>query len=170
MVLKIEYLSEELTRFCQLRQRFLERDGQIDDATFLAVLESVDQLRSAIAAAACSALEDESVASRLRGRMDQIEARIRRIDRRADDKREMALRAMREAGLERLQARGVRIELRRTPPTLIVGDEVRIPDEFRVTQPPRLNYQAIREALGAGADVPGAELSEPETYLSVRAD
>ena len=115
-----------------------------------------------------SALEDEDAASRLRGRMDEMEARLRRTERRAEGRRELALNAMAEAGLERLEAPGLRIEVRRAPPLLVVSDESLIPDAYRVEQRAQLDYHAIRDALKAGAEVLGAVLEDAEPYLSVR--
>ena len=128
----------------------------------------LSDLHAAILNEVRSALEDEDVASRLRGWMDEMEARLRRIERRAEGRRELALNAMAEAGLERLEAPGLRIEVRRAPPLLVVSDESLIPGAFKVQRPAWLDYQSIRDALKAGVEVPGASLQDTEPYLSVR--
>lgn len=161
-------LSEELTRFGELRQSFLGNEGDMSDAAAIEVLEGILDLHAAIVAAARSALDDEAAASRIRGRMDEMEARLRRVERRAEDTREMALRAMAEAGLEKLDAPGLQISLRHAPPQLVISDESLVPATFRVEQRARLDYQSIRDALKAGMDIPGATLADPEPYLSLR--
>jgi hypothetical protein len=163
-----EHLSAELTRFRELCHRLVSAGDAIDDAVVLDVLAGVSDLHAAILNKVRSALEDEDVASRLRGRMDEMEARLRRIERRAEDKREVALKAMVEAGLEHLEAAGLRIEVRRAPPILVVSEESIIPDAFKVARPAWLDYQAIRAALKAGVEVPGASIQDTEPYLSVR--
>ena len=168
MTVNSELLSAELSRFRELRHHLVEAGDAIDDAVVLEVLAGVGDLHDAILNEVRSALEDEDVASRLRGRMDEMEARLRRIERRAEGRRELALNAMAEAGLERLEAPGLRIEVRRAPPLLVVIDESLIPDAYKVQRPAWLDYQAIRDALKGGAEVPGASLTDTEPYLSVR--
>jgi hypothetical protein len=163
-----EHLSAELTRFRELRHRLVSTGDAIDDAAVLDVLAGVGDLHDAILNEVRSALEDEDAATRLRGWMDEMEARLRRIERRAEGRRELALNAMAEAGLERLEAPGLRIEVRRAPPLLVVSDETLIPEAFKVQRPAWLDYQAIRDALKGGAEVPGASLTDTEPYLSVR--
>lgn len=168
MSINPELLSAELTRFRQFRHRLVEAGDAADDNLLINALEGVIALRDAIATAARSALEDECAASRLRGRLDEMEAQLRVIERRAEGQRERALQAMQEAGLDHLDAPGLRIDVRLAPPTLLVSDEGLIPDAFKRERPSWLDYQAIRDALKAGEQVPGAALSAPEPYLSVR--
>ena len=163
-----ELLSAELTRFRELRHRLMEAGDTIDDDVVLDVLAGVSDLHDAILNEVRSALEDEDVASRLRGSMDEMETRLRQIERRAEGRRESALNAMAEAGLQRLEAPGLRIEVRRAPPLLVVSDERLVPEAFKVQRPAWLDYQAIRDALKGGAEVPGASLQDTEPYLSVR--
>lgn len=168
MVSEIKHLSAELTRFRELRHRLIEAGDTIDDAIVLDVLAGVSDLHDAILNEVRNALEDEDTASRLRGRMDEMEARLRRIERSAEGKREAALKAMNEAGLKSLSAPDLRIAVRQAPPILVVSDDSLIPDAYRVERPAWIDYQAIRDALRAGAEVPGVALAEPEPYLSVR--
>lgn len=168
MTSKQELLSAELTRFRELRHRVMGAGDTLDDAVVLDVLAGVGELHDAILNEVRSALEDEHAASRLRGRMDEMEARLRRIERRAEGRRELALNAMAEAGLDHLEAPGLRIEARRAPALLVVSDESLIPEAFKVQRPAWLDYQAIRGVLKGGAEVPGASLQDTEPYLSVR--
>jgi hypothetical protein len=151
-----------------LSRRLTESEGYCDGSTLRVALQGVSDLHDAILNEVRSALEDEDVASRLRGWMDEMEDRLRRIERRAEGRRELALNAMAEAGLERLEAPGLRIEVRRAPPLLVVSDESLIPDAYKVQRPAWLDYQSIRDALKEGAEVPGASLTDTEPYLSVR--
>jgi len=146
----------------------MEAGDTIDDDVVLDVLAGVSDLHDAILNEVRSALEDEDVASRLRGSMDEMETRLRQIERRAEGRRESALNAMAEAGLQRLEAPGLRIEVRRAPPLLVVSDERLVPEAFKVQRPAWLDYRAIHDALKGGAEVPGASLTDTQPYLSVR--
>lgn len=161
-------LSVRLSRFRDLRRRLIEGEGEHEDAILREAVEGVCDLHDAIRAAVLSALEDEDTASRLRGRLDELEARLRRVEKRAAEKRETSLHAMIEAGLEVLEVPGLRVAVRRAPPFIVLADESLIPEAYRVPQPAWINYRAIREALEGGGDVPGAAFSEDEPYLSVR--
>lgn len=153
--------------FRDCRRRLNECLGEPADAILLDALRGAINLRDAIVGAVRSALEDESAASRLRGRLDAMEARLRGIERRAEGKREMALRAMEEADLELLETADLRITVRHAPPLLLIDDESCVLDAYRVVVAPRIDYSAIRDALRSGGLVPGAALAEAETYLSV---
>ena len=123
----------------------------IEDAVVLDVPTAAGDLHAAILHEVRSALDDEDAASRLRGRMDEMETRLRRIERQAEGRRELALKAMAEAGLERLEAPGLRIEVRRVPPPLVVIDE-----------------SLILDALKNGTAVPGATFTNSKVSLAVR--
>ena len=161
-------INAELTRFPELRHRLVGAADAKGDTLVHDVLASVSDLHAPILSKVRGALADEDIASRLRGRMDEMEAHLRRIERRAEDKRGEALKAMAEASLQCLKAADLRIKVRRAPPILVVSDESAIPDAYRVARPAWLDYQAIRDALKAGVDVPGAALAVPQPYLSVR--
>ena len=167
---KLQDLSAELTRFRELRQRLAEAADDASETILMETLESVTALHDAIVGVVRSALEDEKAASHQRGRLDVLEIRLRHLELRAMGKREDALRGMAEAGLERLEAAGLRISVRQAPAVLVVEDESLVPDAFRVPKPARLDYQMIRDALARGYEVPGVKLSAPEPYLSVRTD
>lgn len=168
MVTQDEVLSAALTRFRESRHRLLGTSAEMDEASIHEALDRVGCLHDAIVAMARSALEDDNAASRLRGKLDMMEAALRRIERRGQGKRDLVLSAMTEAGLERLDATGVSIAVRHAPPLLVVTDEDLVPEVFRVARPALLDYQRIREALERGTGVLGARLADPEPYLSVR--
>lgn len=81
---------------------------------------------------------------------------LQRIECDAEGRRELTLGAMREVGLELLEAPDLGIARRYTPPPLAIDDESLVPDNFWVARPAWLDYQAIRNALKVGAQVTGA--------------
>jgi hypothetical protein len=58
--------------------------------------------------------------------------------------------------------------LRPAPPRVIILAEHDIADDFLKPQPPKLDRQAILDALKCGRSVRGATLSNQESILSVR--
>jgi hypothetical protein len=51
---------------------------------------------------------------------------------------------------------------------LIVVIEESIPQSYWLPQPPKLDRQALLTQLKRGADIPGAQLSNPKPVLMVR--
>ena len=161
-------VPSELTRFQELRRRLVEADPQIDETTLLDTLEGATNLHEAICEIVRSALEDEAIAGGLRGRMDELEERLRRIETRSEKKREIVLVAMSESGIDKIMAPDATISLRPVPQSVVVTDENSIPEGFWVPQSPKLDRRRILEFLKAGNTVVGTELSNPRLCLSVR--
>lgn len=161
-------IAAELTRFQELRRRFLVDDPELDDITLADTLEGITNLHEAVTAVIRSALEDEAMVRGLRGRMAELDARLARLDERASKKRELALSVMDEARVEKITAPDVTISLRPAPPAVEVTDEEAIPEMFWVRPTPKLDRRRILEVLKAGVVVMGARLSTPRACLSVR--
>jgi hypothetical protein len=169
LTIKHQDVSAELNRFAEIRQHLSGKLGEVDEATLQEALIEIAELHDAIAETVRSALEDEAAASRLQEEMKEKEVLLRSLEQGAESKRDTALRAMMEMGLESLDARGIKIDIQHSATTLIIGDEGLIPDTFKHPRPPLVDYQAIRDALNDGASVPGATLASAEPCLVVRA-
>jgi hypothetical protein len=94
--------------------------------------------------------------------------RLSRLELRASKKRELALEAMTEAGLSKLEQPDFTASARAGSPALVVIAEERIPKAYWVPQPPKLDRQAILGELKRGIEIRGAEISNPKPVLSVR--
>jgi len=115
-----------------------------------------------------SALVDEALHSGLRGRLDDMRARLSRLEVRASKKRELALQAMSEAGLAKLEQPDFTASTRAGSPALLVLSEHAIPPAYWLPQPPKLDRRTILGELKRGIEIPGAEMSNPKPVLSVR--
>ena len=87
---------------------------------------------------------------------------------RAGKKREVALHAMSEAGLAKLEQPDFTASMRAGSPALVVVSEQTIPLCYWLPQPPKLDRQGLLGELKCGALVPGAELSNAKPVLMVR--
>ena len=161
-------LSVEASRYTQLKQSLLAQYPDADEDTLLDSLEGITDLQEMIAAVIRSALVDEALHSGLRGRMEDMKKRLSRFELRAGKKRELALHAMTEAGLSRLEQPDFTASARAGFPALVVIAEDQIPSDYWVPQPPRLDRQSILAELKRGAEVPGAQMNNPKPVLSVR--
>jgi len=161
-------LKNELQHYRRLRERLLEDLPEADDETFRDTLEGITELHEMIAAVIRSALVDEALHAGLRVRLDDMKERLSRLELRAGKKRQLALDAMAEAALTKLEQPDFTASARAGSPALVVIAEDRIPEAYWLPQPPKLDRQALLGGLKRGLEIPGAQMSDPKPVLSVR--
>ena len=161
-------LKLETVKHHALKERLLANWPACDEETLRDTLEGITHLHEMIAAVIRSALVDEALHSGLRFRLDDMTERLSRLELRANKKRELALHAMTEAGLSRLEQPDFTASARVGSRALVVIAEDQIPEAYWVPQPPKLDRQSILAELKRGADILGAQMSNPQPVLSVR--
>jgi hypothetical protein len=163
-----QLIISELSKYQLLRERLLVGLPKVDEDTLRDTLEGITNLHEMIAAVIRSALVDEALHSGLRTRIDDMKERLSRLELRALKKRELALQAMSEAGLGKLEQPDFTASARAGSPALVVIAEDQIPAAYWVPQPPKLDRQSILGELKRGVEIPGAQMSNPKPVLSVR--
>ena len=161
-------LSFEVSKFQLLRNQLLERYPNTDDETLADTLEGITNLHEMIAAVIRSALVDEALGSGLSARLDDMKERQSRLEVRASKKRELAVQAMSEAGLAKLEQPDFTASTRAGVAALVVVSEQTIPEAYWLPQPPKLDRQRLIGELTRGGAIPGVELSNPRPVLMVR--
>jgi hypothetical protein len=161
-------LTNELQHYRRLRERLLEDLPQVDDETIRDTLEGITDLHEMIAAVIRSALVDEALHAGLRIRLDEMKQRLSRFEERAAKKRQLALEAMSEVGLAKLEQPDFTASTRPSSPSLVVVTEETIPGDYWLLQPPKLDRQGILSDLKRGAEIAGTQLSNPQPVLVVR--
>ena len=158
----------EVPKYQLLRQRLLSEYPNIDQETLADTLEGITDLHEMIAALIRSALVDEALHAGLRLRVDDMKERLSRLELRATKKRQLALEAMTEVGLSKLEQPDFTASARAGSPALMVIAEDRIPEAYWLPQPPKLDRQVILGELKRGMDIPGVQMSNPKPVLTVR--
>ena len=161
-------LQTEVRRYQLLGEKIIQEFPGTDDETIRDTLEGITDLHEMIAAVIRSALVDEALHAGLRFRLDDMRERLSRLELRASKKRELALEAMTEVGLSKLEQPDFTASARAGSPALVVVAEDRIPETYWVPQPPKLDRQAILGGLKRGIEISGAEMNNPKPVLSVR--
>ena len=161
-------LKSQVYLYQRLRVQLLDSFAEIDDETVQDTLEGMTDLHEMIAAIIRSALVDEALQTGLRSRLEDMKQRLTRLELRATKKRQLALAAMSEVGLKKLEQPDFTASARAGSPVLIVVAEDSIPNTYWVPQPPKLDRQTILGALKGGMDIPGTQLSNPQPVLMVR--
>ena len=98
----VPLLLAEKARYSALRDRLLLEIPDLDAETLADTLEGITDLREMLAELIRSALEDEALASGLSTRLKDMKARLERFEMRAGRKRQLALRVMGEAEIQKL--------------------------------------------------------------------
>ena len=161
-------LTVEASKYQLLRQRLLADYPNLEEETVADTLEGITDLHEMIAVVIRSALVDEAVQAGLRFRLDDMRERLSRLELRASKKRQLALEAMTEVGLTKLEQPDFTASARAGPPALVVISEETIPEAYWLPQPPKLDRQGLIGELKRGTAIPGAELSNPKPVLTVR--
>jgi hypothetical protein len=161
-------ISIELAKYQLFRQRLIADFPSADEETLLDTLEGITDLHEMIAVVIRSALVDEALHFGLRSRLDHMKERLSRLELRANKKRELALDAMTEAGLTKLEQPDFTAFARAGSPAFVIIAEDNIPESYWLPQPPKLDRQAILGELKRGKVIPGAQMSNPKPVLSVR--
>jgi hypothetical protein len=161
-------LKIEASKYQTLRERLLADWPTLEDDCLLDTLEGITDLHEMIAAVIRSALVDEALQAGLRTRLEEMRQRLARLEERGAKRRQLALDAMCEAGLKKLEQPDFTASARAgLPHLLIVADDV-IPEPYWVPQPPKLDRQSLLADLKRGDVIPGAQLGNPKPSLAVR--
>jgi Siphovirus Gp157 len=161
-------LKIEASKYQMLRERLLAEWPTLEDDCLLDTLEGITDLHEMIAAVIRSALVDEALQAGLRTRLEEMRRRLARLEERGAKKRELALHAMCEVGLKKLEQPDFTASARAgLTPLVIVADDV-IPEPYWVPQPPKLDRQSLLADLKRGEVIPGAQLGNPKPTLAVR--
>ena len=161
-------LRVEVSTYQTLKGRLQAEDLNLDELTLADTLEGITTLPEMIAAVIRSALVDETLCAGLRLRVDEMKQRLSRLDERAAKKRALALQAMTEVGLSKLEQPDFTASARAGTPALVVISEQSIPSIYWLPQPPKLDRPALLGILKRGNPVPGTQLSNPHPVLTVR--
>ena len=167
-MIHISNLKIESQTYQELKNRLQADFPALDHEILADTLEGITDLHEMIAAVIRSALVDEALHAGLRLRLDDMRERLSRLELRASKKRRLALEAMTEVGLTKLEQPDFTASTRAGSPALVVIAEDKIPEPYWLPQPPKLDRQAILGELKHGVEIPGAQLSNPQPVLMVR--
>jgi hypothetical protein len=167
-LMRMSPLERESLTYQVLKERLLTDHADLDEETLTDTLEGITNLHEMIAAVIRSALVDEALSAGLRKRLDEMKERLTRLEERGAKKRQLALEAMDEVGLGKLQQPDFTASTRPGSPSLVVTAEDDVPSPYWVPQPPKMDRQALLGELKRGAEIPGVQLNNPKPFLVVR--
>lgn len=161
-------LSAQLNAHLYLKSRLTEDFPDLDEETLTDTLEGMSDLNECLGAVVRSRADDEALIAGLKQRMEDMRARLHRLQERADKKKDLLCDVMDRAMILRLNQPDFTVSLRKTQRAIEILDEQEIPTDYWRPQPSKLDRQALGEALRAGSTVPGAKLGEARNTITVR--
>jgi hypothetical protein len=149
----------------------LAESGEVDAQTVMDTLESLDgELNEKAVSVAMFSRNLDATAAAVREAGKAMLERAARLERRAESIRQYMLYQLQFAQVSKIECPWFTIAIKRNPPAVVIDDEQALPAEY-LTQPeppaPRPDKAKIKDALKAGADVPGARLIQSDR-LEVR--
>jgi hypothetical protein len=166
--MSVAVLRTEVQVYNLLRSKLVDVYPDLDDETIRDTLEGVTTLHELIAQLIRSALFDKTLQTALRTRIEEMRARLARLAERGLKKRQLALEALNEAGLRKLEQPDFTASARLGAPPLVVTSEQSIPEEYWIPQLPKLDRQTLTCDLRRGDEIPGACLGNAAPILVVR--
>ena len=161
-------MNTQILVYKRIRNQIFTEYPELDDDTLLDTLEGITNLPEMIGEVVRSALIDEHLLQGLKLRLGEMKERMDRLRERARKKRALAIEIMTEADLSKLTEPDFTVSLRKSPPSLIVLNEMDVPEDYWIPQPDKLNKTAILQALKTDQDIPGVQLSNGQPTIAVR--
>ena len=162
-----EPLRIEASKYQLLRERLSADNPTLDEECLLDTLEGITDLHEMIAAIIRSALVDEALQAGLRTRLEDMRHRLTRLEDRGAKKRQLALETMCEVGLKKLQQPDFTASARAGVPSLIIMSEGLVREPTGSPSHPSSIVRRFAD-LKRGAEIPGAQLGNPQPTLAVR--
>lgn len=151
-----------LTEQYRSLQALAESETDIPDEVIADTLEALGgELELKVQNVARFALNQDAMAEAIECAADAMKARAQRLRKRTAHLRNYLLTNMQAAGLQRIETPEVVLAIKNNPESVVVFAEGELPERFMVQpEPPpkRADKAAIKAALKAGEDVPGARL------------
>jgi hypothetical protein len=165
----MEVLRLEAAHYRLLADQLKAEYGALDDDTLRDTMEGVSELPQMIEGLVRSALDDEALITGLKSRLDAMSERLARIKERHEKKRGLAAWAMGSAGIPKMEVPDFGVSLCAGMQRLMISDPTKIPDQFLVPQPSKLDRTAIATALKGGEIIEGAVFETGNPFIAVRA-
>jgi len=161
-------ITHEINGYRLCRDLILEQWPSLDDETLRDTLEGITDLHEMIAEVVRSALADQAMATGLKLRLDDMKSRLARLEERGRKKRQLALDALVEVDIKKLTQPDLTVSVRVGTKAIVVTSEDKIPEDFWIPQPSKLDRNGVLAALKSGKMIDGATLNNPAPTLSVR--
>lgn len=144
------------------------RSGQEDEDLAIDMIEGETGLFECIDALLAANTADVAMSVGINKVVSDLEGRRRRVEARISTRRALIEQAMFTAEIKKVERPAATLTMTNRPASVVMIDEAAIPARFWTAGAPKLDRQALAEALRSGEPVPGAHLSNAAPTLTVR--
>ena len=148
-------MSHAIAIYQTIRERIIAIEGDLDETTLADTLEGITDIHEVLAAVVRSALFDEALADGLKNHIQRLQERLERLTERGAMRRRIARDAMIEVEIKKVAAPDFTLSLRSGSPSLVVVDELEVPNDYWEVRAPRLNRASALSDLKNGVGIPG---------------
>lgn len=144
--------------------RKMSSDEDVSDEEMLLALSGIDdafneKVENCAKVLAQLAADAESCA----GEIARLTKRKRAAEKRAEWLKGYVKENMVDMGMNHVDSGVFRVAIQKNPPSVLVEDETKVPEEYYVTPEPRLSKSSIKDAIDAGVEVPGCRIHRTES-------
>lgn len=161
----------------QLAQEYMELQSMLEDPEmdFQAVMDTLESISGEFEekadSTACVVKALDAQARAIKAEADTLSQRAKTMSVRADRLKSYLYQQMSLAGKKKIETARNVLSIRKTPASVRFGDEdkfiqwaVKNHPEYLRQKPPEVDKSAVRDALKAGVQLPGARLESGETF------
>lgn len=152
----------------RLRDGLVRDHPDIDEETLADTLDGITGAKDLVASLIRDSNEDAAQAHGLGEYIASLESRKARLIDRAAKRKAAALTLLQEIDERKLERPEFTASVTPGRPKVVVSEPTLLPDRFLRPQPPKPDMAAIKDAIEEGEIVPGAMLSNPVPFLTVR--
>ena len=111
--------------------------------------------------------EDDAAINAIKRYQDELGQRAGRLAKRIDSNRARLAGTLDVLGMKKLELPTATLSMRNNKPSMVIDDQGMIPDTY-FESVPKLDRAFLRKDLEAGAEIPGAHMSNAEPSLTIR--
>ena len=164
----VDHLLHKHTRAADVLKEQIREIAGDDTDLIRDMIEGETPLRDLIAMGAEQNVIDSALVAGISEAMTTLRQRKERIEQRIELRRVALLVAMQSAEIKTIETPAGTLTRKAVPPSALILDEAAIPSGFWKASDPRLDKRAVLDALKAGNEVPGAQLSNGGETLQIR--
>ncbi|MGI9449344.1 MAG: siphovirus Gp157 family protein [Geminicoccaceae bacterium] len=162
----IAKVREELVGWERIKAVLASKE--LDPQTLLDTLDGETELHEAILVLEDEIAEHEIMQTGIARALEDLDQRMARHEKTVETLRAVILSAMQTAEIKTIQGATATVSTAALAPQPIIDDESAIPSRFFEAQPPKLDKNALKQALNDKEKIEGAHLSNGGVTLKIR--
>lgn len=163
---KLYELANQYRILMEMADAEIENNEDLDQDTIQMYIDTLEAIEDSIEHKVENIIKFlknlESDINAFRAEEMRLQRKRKSLERKVERLKEYTKQMLEVAGFNKLNAGVFKVRLQKNPPSVMILDESKIPSEYRIPQPDKIDKQKILQDIKNGKMVDGAQLS-PET-------